>query len=449
MKAKLIYHSKESRAKDISLIDNTIRNMILGEDVLIVCPFLGIEYLKLITAMCKSWKLLTDINAWVDSYKSNPKQLSQIRDFIFLEEEHIRHYWNIHAKVIITTEKALIGSANFTKQGLYDREEMDIVVEDSKQINELSDWYTQLWDQTEPLSKKDLNNITKYVSACQLHKPLPENTRQNKLILQKPKNQRSLSEPHFWYNEEEFPTDIPTVLVNGKDLSTISDLATKIASEKNIKKDSARRWIYSIINNQKIQVYLFHEFYLLDSEAVKTLWLLRSQNWRRSKNRTSSTITSKIIKISNEQLLCVEDVASLTGKSQAQILRLIKLGKITPKFKLLTYIFDPSIVEVIQLLPDLPKNREHKVTGRMNDKKWLNPLTETEKFVIDKDGEGYTYQQIVDMAREEGLLKTKTRDRARVILENAKSKYELAKIYGIDLANLKNRIQLNSMEPIV
>lgn len=36
--------------------------------------------------------------------------------------------------------------------------------------------------------------------------------------------------------------------------------------------------------------------------------------------------------------------------------------------------------------------------------------------MIEKDREGYTYQQIVDMAREEGLLKTKTRNRAREIL---------------------------------
>jgi hypothetical protein len=65
--------------------------------------------------------------------------------------------------VIISEETALIGSANFTHNGITKNNEMSISITDFDKIQELNKWYTTWWQCALELETKELANLTEQV----------------------------------------------------------------------------------------------------------------------------------------------------------------------------------------------------------------------------------------------------------------------------------------------
>jgi len=143
MSARLIYHKQDSDS-EFSPFDEAILQIVKDESINIACPYLGLDYLNRLTCLCKSWNLLTDVEEWIKS--QNVNQRIKILDFIKNNISAIRHYPQLHAKTVMNSNAALLGSANFTEAGIQHRTELSILLNDEETINELNNWFVTQWN---------------------------------------------------------------------------------------------------------------------------------------------------------------------------------------------------------------------------------------------------------------------------------------------------------------
>lgn len=153
MSINLLYHPIEEDSSTSPF--NQIKKYVEGNTVDIVCPYLNTEILEGITGLADSWRLVTDMDEWLRT-QSDKKR---IREFVHSHHSAIRHCRGLHAKVILTDDSAIIGSANFTYSGLSRNTEMSVLIKDAPEINELQDWVEQLWTHTDPVDKATLDKV--------------------------------------------------------------------------------------------------------------------------------------------------------------------------------------------------------------------------------------------------------------------------------------------------
>ena len=434
MTLQLIYHSEESNRQNISPFDKAIRELVTGKDILIACPYLGVEYLQEVLGLSNTWHLLTDIVAWIDAHEGNALQLKHIQQFITENIKLIHHYHDIHAKVIIATPcEALVGSANLTNKGVREREEMSILIKDLSQVGELQDWFNRLWDTSDVLNDMELEKVDSYIKELQLKNKREQGVeRKNKLDLRKPKPVIQL------------PTDIVGEWVGNLQLYTIKDIAFRIADEETLKWTSVRHWIYEKIKYGEVVIYQFKNIELLGEEGVKTLWQLRAQLHTIKKDRNHGTKNS--IAIPEGQLLTIKNVASFTEKSVGKIREMVDNQIIRPKFRDKQFLFAPEVVEQIKLLPPEPSGKPKQEKEFSSDKKFLRPLTKLEKFVRDslKKEPLLSDQQLIDMAHSEGISNSYQRERARQVRDNIAAKEEICKKMGLNLDEVDKSQRINN-----
>ncbi len=166
---KMICRQLTNDQNQISLFDEAIINIASNADIMMICPYIKLNYLERIIKKSNSWKLITDFVAWIYSqWKSN----SEIRDFVLKNSKKIRHYPGVHAKAIISGNKAIVGSANFTESGIKENIELGVLIEETAPIVELKDWFTQLWNLGEKLDERNTKDcIQKIGKPPQQHKP--------------------------------------------------------------------------------------------------------------------------------------------------------------------------------------------------------------------------------------------------------------------------------------
>jgi len=166
MSSKLIYHDWDSNG-GVSPFDAVITDITKNEQVLIACPYLAVDYLKRILGRCKSWKIISDVEQWLLSHPVRLRQ--QVVRFIQSNCDRIRHCKNLHAKILVSGNRALVGSANFTEMGLTKRVEMSVLFE-GEHIDEIRTWFEALWSQTKQVEAEELK---RFVRAIHEH-PAPE-----------------------------------------------------------------------------------------------------------------------------------------------------------------------------------------------------------------------------------------------------------------------------------
>src|SRR5579872_2116411 len=97
----LIYHTPENLTA-VSPFDREITRIVKNKSVKIACPYISIGYLKRLTKLSSDWRLLTDIKEWMFSSHS---EAGRAASFIEKYQNKIRHYKNLHAKIIITNSE--------------------------------------------------------------------------------------------------------------------------------------------------------------------------------------------------------------------------------------------------------------------------------------------------------------------------------------------------------
>lgn len=175
MSAKLIYHPAETTSGHVSPFDRAISEMVSGADLLIACPYLGVDYVKRIVARARSWRLLSDVNEWLASHSVESRKA--IIAFIENNKAQIRHCPGLHAKVLVSGPKALVGSANFTEKGVTRRVEMCVLFDNEPLVVELRRWFESIWQQTSAVGEADLETTAGAMPppSSEPARPLPSN----------------------------------------------------------------------------------------------------------------------------------------------------------------------------------------------------------------------------------------------------------------------------------
>ena len=125
---RLVYHRPDENSREVSPFDASILQVARSGNVRIVSPFIGTNYLRRIVEVCNSWRLLSDVEAWLSalSIRARPEAWEFIRKHV----SQIHHCPAIHAKVIASDTVAMLGSANFTNAGVLARPEMGVLFDE-------------------------------------------------------------------------------------------------------------------------------------------------------------------------------------------------------------------------------------------------------------------------------------------------------------------------------
>ncbi|AEE51016.1 phospholipase D-like domain-containing protein [Haliscomenobacter hydrossis] len=144
---KLIYHVPKNEIQNSSPFDMAIKELVKSDDLNIACPYIDIDYLKDIINGKIEFKILTDVEQWIQSTNQNKRE--EIVCFLKKNQGKIHHYPGLHAKVVASNTGAIIGSANLTMSGLYSNNEFSILVDSEKIINEIREWFDLWWTNSE------------------------------------------------------------------------------------------------------------------------------------------------------------------------------------------------------------------------------------------------------------------------------------------------------------
>lgn len=145
MAIKLIYHDNESSEGGVSPFHKIIKEIVKDKNISIVCPYIGIDIFEDITQLSNSWQLISDIKEWIKSDRTNALR---IKNYIMKNSLNVHNYPDIHAKVIITDNNTLIGSANLTEKGLTGRVEMCVLIEDKEIVAKMQKWFCDIWNKS-------------------------------------------------------------------------------------------------------------------------------------------------------------------------------------------------------------------------------------------------------------------------------------------------------------
>lgn len=150
---KLLYHPRGS-TKAVSPFDNAILAAATGQSVRLVCPYIGLSYLQRILAQCGDWKLVTDVREWCASAGS--REVPPLLAFLGQNTHQVRHLEGVHAKTVIGTRAAYVGSANLTQRGILARTELGVSLAQPELLAELRQWFDGIWTDADPLQAHEL-----------------------------------------------------------------------------------------------------------------------------------------------------------------------------------------------------------------------------------------------------------------------------------------------------
>jgi hypothetical protein len=156
MSTQLLYHPPFG-ARGVSVFDEAALEVVAGQHVKIVCPFIGLDYFSRLIAQSRSWCLLTDPVQWLAS--QSRRQRSGIVDFIADNCRSIKSISAVHAKVIIGGGRVMFGSANLTSRGICERVEFGVVVDDRALFDECMQWFDSLWSAAEAVDVEECREV--------------------------------------------------------------------------------------------------------------------------------------------------------------------------------------------------------------------------------------------------------------------------------------------------
>ena len=161
--SNLIYHSEGGYDRAESPFDKAIRDTADAESVRIICPYISPSYLKSVLAPADDWQIVTDVEAWIGTFGDSTRD--EIRELIATNREQIHHFRNVHAKAVLSDDSAILGSANLTEKGILGRTELGVRFTDESKVDELNEWFTRLWSESDPVDSGELDEFVESSSS--------------------------------------------------------------------------------------------------------------------------------------------------------------------------------------------------------------------------------------------------------------------------------------------
>lgn len=129
-------------------------------DLRLVSPYLGFGVLRPLTEG-RRFRLVTDLGACFEAGADD-----QLVNFLSDNVDSIRDSPGVHAKVVLGPERALIGSANLTRQAICNRLEMACLVRGERALGELEAWFDELWNAANVVEASELRDLQQVASAA-------------------------------------------------------------------------------------------------------------------------------------------------------------------------------------------------------------------------------------------------------------------------------------------
>lgn len=137
---RLVYHS--NAGVESAAFTDAVREILQaapGEEVLVVSPYLSHDVLEPLVRG-RPFRLVTDLPECLERSEDQP-----LVEFLIENAQRVRHLRLVHAKAVITAGGLLIGSANLTKAGFAERDEMGCLFDERNIIREALLWFDDLW----------------------------------------------------------------------------------------------------------------------------------------------------------------------------------------------------------------------------------------------------------------------------------------------------------------
>lgn len=144
---RLLYHAPENPSTE-SPFDRAIVQVVQGQEVSIVSPYIGVQYLHRLIGMSTSWRLISDVLEWLSA--TPVRERGSVYEFLKEHDGLVHHYPAIHAKTVVSRVGAYTGSANLTDAGVLRRTEFGVLLTDPDQVQEIQQWFDAIWNQTSP-----------------------------------------------------------------------------------------------------------------------------------------------------------------------------------------------------------------------------------------------------------------------------------------------------------
>lgn len=126
----------------------------------LVCPYMSVEILDGVLTKSAKVRIITDAEAWLRAYPRAKRK--RILAFVRRHIHSLRHCRGVHAKVAISPQKLLFGSANFTQSGMFENEEFCAVSDASEHVTVARQWFADLWDRSHII---DLAQLRRYEAS--------------------------------------------------------------------------------------------------------------------------------------------------------------------------------------------------------------------------------------------------------------------------------------------
>lgn len=125
-----------------------------GGHVRIVSPYISPDKLTDVLRRSARVSVITDLLACfsVLSVSDRAKMTTLICDHI----SAVRHLPGVHAKVVFSQSRFLLGSANLTSKGFESRDELGVLFHEATQLAEAREWFEALWNRGRPLYAEDV-----------------------------------------------------------------------------------------------------------------------------------------------------------------------------------------------------------------------------------------------------------------------------------------------------
>jgi hypothetical protein len=157
---ELIYHDPLSDSSTFSPFDQVIGEIAKESEIRIACPYIGPNYLEHRLSQAQDWRVLTDVEEWLSVHTVANRE--RVYDLLSENSHKIHHFPDLHAKVVLTENEALVGSANLTEKGLTGRTEMSVLFEEAGKVEEIADWFETLWEAS---SSPEMNEVDEFLNV--------------------------------------------------------------------------------------------------------------------------------------------------------------------------------------------------------------------------------------------------------------------------------------------
>ncbi|WP_171011436.1 phospholipase D family protein [Haloimpatiens lingqiaonensis] len=163
MNLKFLYNHKKSNC-----IGEQLKQIIVGakDEIIIIVPYIAMNQLINILDTLDGIKIKILTRLSLEDFINNSSDINILNKLIKKTNIQIRYYSNLHAKIyVIDGEKAIVTSANFTQNGMYNNLEYGVLVEGD--LKDIMQDINNLWNNAGVVNEELIASIREEINVLE------------------------------------------------------------------------------------------------------------------------------------------------------------------------------------------------------------------------------------------------------------------------------------------